>query len=242
MAIVILSLVFAVLVTMGVCVAMFLSVAFPAQTVSTTGASRFSPNATANLRGGGTRQPSARGFSAAQRNLPTAWISPRADDRCPIEGRVREVIPVTAPEVFAIAEYVRATRSAAESARIALRARRNVDVMAAGQSADTETPLSSCPLLETDGTCAAFSVRPIWCQTCALCQAAKKQSSSESLDGVRRSAEQDPKRGLSAGLRLAELDGSQYELNDALATVLAIPDAAEQWGRGDDVFRNCSTC
>jgi hypothetical protein len=46
--------------------------------------------------------------------------------------------------------------------------------------------------------------------------------------------------GLRDGLRQAGLDGGLYELNDALAVVLATPQAASRWSHGESIFANCA--
>ena len=42
---------------------------------------------------------------------------------------------------------------------------------------------------------------------------------------------------MTRALKSAGLDANIYELNSAVATALEIPDAAERWARGEDVFR-----
>jgi hypothetical protein len=45
--------------------------------------------------------------------------------------------------------------------------------------------------------------------------------------------------GIVRALEEAGLDGKVYELNSALAVALDMPDVAERWAAGEDVFATC---
>lgn len=156
-------------------------------------------------------------------------------------------IAVTAPEVFAITEELERRYSAPERQLIhelaILNARRARFVLA------EEFPQAgiNCPLRTTDGHCMTFMSRPIACRRlCSSCACVGDGACGATRDGqcdrvpdVADELHAGISDGLSEGLRLAELDDGVYELNDALATALATPQAASRWSHGERVFANC---
>ena len=229
-AILVLSLVLSLSMAFVLVVAMFLSVAFSTDPGPKIGGCQFAPAAAGGWSVRGIRRPSPV-ESTAKPLRPRTVPSP--PDQCHVESDLRFPILVTPPEALAIANYLRATQSPEDYTAIASRARQNAI------DAD-RSPF--CPLLGGEGVCAAFAVRPIWCQTCALCQARASEDFSESFDETVSHVNQEIEQGLSAGLRLAELDGTPYELNRALVVAMTVPDAAGLWGHGGDLFRSCHPC
>lgn len=161
---------------------------------------------------------------------------------CP-NSRPRQ-IAVTAPEVLAITAELERSYPKSELQQIrdlaVLNARRARFVVA------EEFPQAgiSCPLRTQDGHCLTFMSRPIACRRlCSSCPCAGNGSchnANGSTDDVIGQLHGGMSDGLSEGLRQAGLEDGVYELNDALATALATPQAASRWSRGEAVFANCA--
>lgn len=165
---------------------------------------------------------------------------------CP-NMRPRQVA-VTAPEVFAITAELERSYPKSELPMIRelalLNARRARSIVA------DEFPQAgiSCPLRTNEGHCLTFMSRPISCRRlCSSCKCAGDGTSLASKEFVADSAVRFAEEfhegmieGLTEGLRQVGLDGGTYELNDALATALATPNAASRWSRGEAVFANCA--
>lgn len=243
--IILFSLVLSVLVTGAALFTAFLHVAFAHELHGTAGR-----RGVTRLRGRDEGTQGARcqlaqtdsGGSTSAKRCSTEATGPAEyhAPKCRFKGNDRSPISVTPPEAVAIADYLRATRSPESCKKIAARTQWNSESMAArGRNLGANEALP-CSLLEADGTCMAFSVRPISCRTCAVRHEQDNRRFIESSD-VTAEAEREAEQGLSQGLRAAGLDGNRYELNGILAVALEIPDAAQQWGHGEDIFRHCRT-
>jgi hypothetical protein len=124
---------------------------------------------------------------------------------------------VTAPETFAIA---------AELRKLPLETRHDLKHhLALG----VEWGSDKCPLLTMQGTCLCTCTRPLECRGRCL---AGFDSSAEALEWA-NTFDQGMIEGLQQGLNTVGLDGQRYELNRALARVLANPALEEQWRRGE---------
>lgn len=161
---------------------------------------------------------------------------------CP-NSRPRQ-IAVTAPEVFAITAELERSYPKSELQLIrevaVLNARRARFVVA------DEFPQAgiNCPLRTQDGHCLTFTSRPIACRRlCSSCPCGDNGSCHDAKNSSADVVEQlhdGMSDGLSEGLRQAGLDDGVYELNDALATALATPQAASRWSHGEAIFANCA--
>lgn len=165
---------------------------------------------------------------------------------CPNERPNR--IGVTAPEALAIADELKHAASSADVQIVheiaSLNARRARFILPEEYS---QAGLA-CPLRTKNGQCLTFQSRPISCRRlCAGCCDARTGHSGcrgESCkasppEAFSRQLQEGMVDGLCEGLRLLELDDGFYELNDALATALATPDAAQRWSQGEAVFAHC---
>jgi hypothetical protein len=162
---------------------------------------------------------------------------------CPETGQER--IGVTVPEALAIAAHVRKNKSRSEQTRLYDLAVANAQRIASRAPGDS-TP-HSCALQGSDHVCCTFAVRPLRCRPLHAIavsgQAGKNAAlaaghSADASDGPRHEqiVAQGVELGLTRALQSAGLDANIYEINSALATALGIPDAAERWARGEDVF------
>jgi Fe-S-cluster containining protein len=148
-------------------------------------------------------------------------------------------VPVSAPEVLALASHITAAGSAAglDAATTISRTTER----AALQKSGTATGSLPCPLL-VDDTCSVHEARPMSCrQTFSTSAAACR----EAKEGWRNDFPFVP-AGINVGVMLrsllisasrsAGLDSATYELSSALAIALTTPDAERRWLGGEDVF------
>ena len=158
---------------------------------------------------------------------------------CPETGQGR--IGVTAPEVLAIADYLRKNKSPEEVRRIHELAVENAEAIAARAESERDQPPLPCPLQGKDHVCCVYSMRPLHCRPLhAICLGMEMGHRDESGVGLARHEQivaQGVELGLTQALKSAGLDGDAYELNSALATALGTPDAAERWAKGEHLFR-----
>lgn len=181
--------------------------------------------------------------------LPTAGLSElERIMACPETGQ--GMVGVTAPEALAIAAYLRKNRSQAEQQRIYQMAVENADTIAARTRGDSGSPPLPCPLQGEDHVCCVYATRPLRCrplhaiaiahETGDRCEPSSAGSQSQAGTPGGAGHEQTVAEGIEMGvlraLKSARLDASVYELNSALATALAMPDAAERWANGENVF------
>ncbi|MCH8922986.1 MAG: hypothetical protein IIA67_07545 [Planctomycetes bacterium] len=177
--------------------------------------------------------------------------SPQKDCRecaagCP--GCCRVMVAVTVPEVLSAADYLRRNCQANLVGKIQQQATKTaaqtVD-MNKNQYAEQQLP---CAMLSADDCCMTYPARPIrcrgWCSLsvdrCNECFLTKAMDQTVPIDAHAYAVGQGAADGLSAGITSAGLDGTFYELNSALARALDVPDAAEQWLRGEPVFSDCN--
>ncbi len=157
-------------------------------------------------------------------------------------------VDITAPEAFAIADYLRTALSDAEfeaiAARLAAHAAR-IQTLSHDEHALAKMP---CAMLN-NGQCGIYSARPFacraWHSTSAVrCEAIFTHGDPLSmippLDMALYNAQWDVVYGVAEGIRQAGLDDRPYELHSMLHRVLTTPDAAPRWLRGEDVFAGCT--
>lgn len=157
-----------------------------------------------------------------------------SEKQCDVSGR--QQVGATAPELFELADQLRASHSNRELQKLEVQAYSFATRTASAKQQDAHL---ECALRCQDGQCAVQSSRPIQCRT--ECPVAVAGSDGAQLDDHARTVGRGVAQGLSAALNEAGLDGQRYELNSALAVVLHTPDAADRWARGEDVFSQCQT-
>ena len=145
-----------------------------------------------------------------------------------------EVPRVTMPEALSIVEELR-QRGTVELIAVRQRARRNLTAPVA--AAGAETALTHCPLRTIAGTCACALSRPLACS--GRCLAGCDQPAGDA--GWGRSLGEGLLEGMQAELRNAGLDGDRYELNEVLARLPDVPDAAARWQRGEHLLAAVGT-
>jgi hypothetical protein len=167
---------------------------------------------------------------------------------CPDAGQ--GTIGVTPVEVLAIVAALRKKRSREEQKRVHALAAENARTIASRGSNPTEQRPLACPLQGTYNVCRTFGERPLQCRPLHAVAVARTMGSrrashvgtddgSSDHHGYEDTVAEGIALGLSRALQSASLDGNTYEFNSALATALEIPDAAERWARGEDVFASC---
>ena len=164
---------------------------------------------------------------------------------CPEAGQ--GLIGVTAPEALAIAAHIRKHKSRAEQERIYELAVVNAKRIASRAPGDPTPP--PCALQGADHVCCTFALRPLRCRplharSIAETFSQRKATTPQPQPGAPEAPRHEEivaqgiEDGMKRALKSAGLDAKMYELNSALATALGIPDAAERWARGEDVFRH----
>lgn len=197
------------------------------------------------------RQPILLANEVAQGASYAMDRSPQKDCRacaagCP--GCCRVMVAVTVPEILAVVDYVRRECEAEVVDVIQQRATETAEQtegMDRNQYAAQQLP---CALLSSDDCCMTYPARPIrcrgWCslsvERCHECFLAGSVDQTVPLDAHAYAVGQGAADGLSSGIAAAGLDDTFYELNSALARALDVPDAADQWIRGEPVFADCN--
>jgi len=163
-----------------------------------------------------------------------------------------QAVGVSAPEVFAIHDHLRATRTPAELAAVVRRVREADDRTRGMTPAARLSPELPCPLLEAE-RCSIYEVRPLACRgknslDAALCERTLREpeARAELLAGTLTvPCFREPIRAfhaVAAGLQLAlaelhGLDVAPLELTAALCTLLEDPErVAERWLAGEHPF------
>lgn len=174
--------------------------------------------------------------------LPTA--EPGERERivaCPETGQ--GMVGVTAPEALTIAAYLRKNASQAEQKRIFEMAAENAKVIASRTRGDSDFPPLPCPLQGEGHVCCVYAARPLRCRPLHAISIAKDigchgepPTGTPGETGHEQTVAQGIELGVTRALKSAGLDANVYELNSALATALEVPDAAERWAEGKDVF------
>ncbi len=163
---------------------------------------------------------------------------------CPDSGP--HYIPVTVPEVLVIADELQRTCAPAELHQIRELAQANALRARLVNPKEFTNVGIACPLHTKEGYCLTFLSRPIACRRlCPNCVGSDDATVLQTkTNGELRELTDDLHQGLSAGLSQglhdAGLDGETYELNDALATALTTPEAANRWLQGEPVFAHCA--
>ena len=165
---------------------------------------------------------------------------------CPEAGQ--GCIGVTAPEAIAIADYIRKSKSPPEQKRIYESAVENAKIMASRTHSESVPTPHPCALKGEDNVCCVYGERPLRCRPLHAIAIARKagahsvQLAPSSPEALRQGHEETVAQGIELGvtraLTSAGLDAKIYELNSALATALAIPDADERWAKGESLFLN----
>jgi len=166
---------------------------------------------------------------------------------CPEAGQ--GLVGVTAPEVLAIAAFIRKHKSRSEQNRIHELAVANAEIIASRPCGDSGQASIPCALQGQNHVCCAYGVRPLRCRPLHASSVATEISrrnepgaTSPARGNDVNSHEQTVAQGIEIGmtraLQSAGLDANVYELNSALATALENPDAEERWARGESVFHD----
>ena len=146
-------------------------------------------------------------------------------------------VSATAPEVLVLAARVRAL---GDSQCAAVHA---AHTLTAGLDEEARAVVRRpCPLLNGDGRCAVYDIRPLACRL----HFATDSDGCAALAVGRPGNPAPPSAPLATRARLTGLQLTAlqrcgfapltYELNEALDRVLAIPDAARRWLAGEAVF------
>lgn len=170
---------------------------------------------------------------------------------CPSAGQ--GLVGVTVPEVIALATHLRRQKSPRELQRIQALALENA-LQLESKPGQPSGPLPlRCPLQGADHVCCVYTARPLYCRPAHAASVASQMGNRSVRFGLPRQAaseasvshEQTVVEGIEIGfaraLKTAGLDANCYELNSALAKALEVPDAAERWARGENVFGTCRT-
>jgi Fe-S-cluster containining protein len=151
-------------------------------------------------------------------------------------------VTVTAPEIFAVAEYLE--NSAPEAVREGVKARaaelaKDARIFSADAKAEAHIP---CAMLTERGACAVYAMRPIACRGW---NALDSESCRRSLDDDQQfvaSNEQWAREcaavglGLLAAIGAAGLPAELLELTSGLHIALSEPNALSRWLAGESIF------
>ena len=174
------------------------------------------------------------------------WPDPRSSNESfLVQVRGQGLIWVTMPEAINIAANLRRLKSERELKRIQAIARANADRIASQNRGNQDSP-PPCPLQGSSHICCVYSARPLDCRPLhAVAVAGEMGSRSVHAHEAREhrnpdaSHEQTVAQGMGIGfaraLKSAGLDDGVYELNSALATLLAMSDTADRWARGETI-------
>lgn len=160
------------------------------------------------------------------------------EEEAQCSARCHEMIGVMAPEALAVADDLRSRLNPAETERIRSRANENAALAKSLSREEYAAAHVTCPLLTSDGTCAAYAFRPLFCRTdCADCQGQEGEPPRRtvSASALARGIE----RGLTKSLAKAGVDANRYELSSALVVALSAPDVSKRWANGESVFADC---
>jgi hypothetical protein len=156
-----------------------------------------------------------------------------------------DVIPVTAPEVLAIAETLRQRFRPRTVETIAAKARQNLQV---SQNLQHKACLARahCPLSGAGGCCVAYASRPLYCRGRDACISMRSAADGDTagananVHGVASILSEGMLWGTAMALRDTGYDGQIYELSSSLAVALETPTASQRWAAGEAVFAGCS--
>lgn len=163
---------------------------------------------------------------------------------CP--GCCHAMISITAPEVFAIADYLHTHKSPEDVARVRRRAEEIAEKSRTMEKVEFAKAMLWCPLLDSDLTCSVYPIRPICCrawnslslEACHDCYFGNHVSDQVPVDEHAHTVGQGVRSGFTSAIEAAGLDGHTYELSSILVTALDTPDASERWVKGESVFEH----
>lgn len=127
---------------------------------------------------------------------------------------------ITVPEALAIVEDMRELP------------RREQDKIKQQASSAAKSGLNTCPLMTSLKMCACAVARPVSCR--GRCLAGFDQSPDATVWA--NTFEDGLMEGMQQELTSAGLDGTRYDLNVALATLLTESDAESRWRRGEPLM------
>lgn len=133
---------------------------------------------------------------------------------------------VTPPEAMAVADYVRTQLNAEDRAKVISGLRAQVAAIASGAKS------SPCPLLDGEGFCRVYHVRPGLCVgvTGFDPKACEKGDTSGFMPQFRLAKAHQA--GVVLGLSDAEIDARPVELSTAVLAILDDGGIAEEWAKG----------
>ena len=146
----------------------------------------------------------------------------------------------SAPEIFAIADEVRSTRSESQIIDILDRCK----PLVGKRVTDRTGQKLPCPLLENN-LCSVYEARPLSCRRYTSASASDCEAVFEGVrDEIHYSTlhlniGEATKIALQASLQACNLPRTGYELGEALSIALQNPDSEERWLAGEDVFSEC---
>ncbi|MDZ7792044.1 MAG: YkgJ family cysteine cluster protein [Xanthomonadales bacterium] len=198
------------------------------------------------------RRGPGRGLRQAQRVIEEETRRLPAEDRGPLACEAgcdyccHLRVMATAPEVFALLDYLRSTLDAEAFAAFRQRVAAT-DRQLRGLPRDEilRTNLA-CPAL-VDGRCSGYAGRPLNCRSYHSLSRAACEDSFEHPEDLEKGhpeiralaqVHQGGQAGFSAALARSGLDNRQYELATALAQALNDPDARRRMSAGEPVFSN----
>lgn len=152
------------------------------------------------------------------------------------------------PEVLALAQHLRATRTPDELARVAAAVSTRAAELAPMTIDERAGAKVPCALL-VDGACSAHLARPLNCRGFNSCDADKCRTAYERGDAkmplpvelTQFATCRNVSLGLMTGTWAAGLDPGPYELMGALAIALREDDAEARWLAGERVFDDAET-
>lgn len=197
------------------------------------------------------QQGPARGLRQAQRvvesetrRLPPADRGPLACAAgCDFCCHLR--VMATAPEVFALLDYLQSSLDGVAFAKFAARVEAVDRQLRALPTEDILRTNIPCPAL-VDGRCSGYAARPLNCRSYhSLSKEACEDSFNHPEDLERGHPEiktlaqvhSGAQAGYTAALERAGFDARQYELATALAEALSDPEARQRLASGEPVFR-----
>lgn len=155
-------------------------------------------------------------------------------------------VPVTAPEVILLAQFVRAEFSESELQSLKLRLDQTDEITHGMSDEEHVAARVPCPLLK-DNHCSAYDARPLECQgfesmDAGACRDALKDYGTWNVPVyfARYSIFKNTQAGLLAALVGAGYRYEVLELTAALKIALDTPNVAERWLSGENIFADAA--
>ena len=157
-------------------------------------------------------------------------------------GRPSDIVAITPPEAFRLADAVRGGRAAGMTADT-VRAR-GAPLVGIGPAERIGRKLA-CPLL-VDGACSVYRHRPLACRQATSLDLAACVDEFEGrnlmgripISGAYLNHASNAHITLLGAMRAAKLPTDSFELAGALDVALTMADGEARWLGGEDVFRN----